>query len=73
MNRYHDDETINREIHLDMLAAEAADLKAGFPVTRWACDCGASHSRGTINGVAHRCLRCGFIGVGGTLDCFGGD
>jgi hypothetical protein len=59
---------IAAEVQADIRQAEAADVAAGFRPYRWICSCGAAHSRGTINGVDHRCLRCGYIGPGGELE-----
>ena len=65
---YHPDPDIARGVHLDVQAAEAADLAAGFPPRRWRCDCGAEHDRGHFQTVGvHRCLACGYVGAGGTL------
>lgn len=65
---YHPDPEINAAVAEDRIAAEVADLAAGYPVSRWTCDCGASHTRGWFPAEgSHRCLRCGYVGRGGTL------
>lgn len=64
----HPDPVIDVEVRADAMAAEVADVKAGFPPRRWACDCGASHDRGHFAALGvHRCLACGYVGTGGTL------
>jgi ribosomal protein L37AE/L43A len=71
MNRieYHPDPEINAQVARDTLAAEVADLNAGFPPRRWICPCcHAAHSRGHFMSVGvHRCLRCGYVGEGGVM------
>lgn len=68
MNRYHPDLAINAEIAADVLEGERADLAAGYPPSRWTCDCGASHARGHFMTVGiHRCLRCGYVGGDGVM------
>lgn len=65
---YHDDPEINAEIAADALAAERADLAAGYPPRRWRCPCGVEHSRGHFETVGiHRCLACGYVGPGGVM------
>lgn len=65
---YHPDPAINAGVAMDMLAAETADLAAGYPPRRWLCRCGASHSRGHFLSVGqHRCLSCGYVGDGGVM------
>ena len=66
---YHPDPTINAEVACDTLEAELADLHAGMPPRRWICpDCGHGHTRGTLDGVTHRCLWCGYMGPLGILE-----
>ena len=63
---YHPDPKINAEIAADALAAERADLAAGYPPRRWCCACGAGHSRGHFGVIGvHCCLACGYTGTGG--------
>lgn len=63
---YHPDPEINAGIVLDSLAAEMADLDAGYPPRRWRCTCGHEHSRGHFLAIGqHRCLRCGYVGSEG--------
>ena len=65
---YHPDPGINPEIVADALAAERADLAAGYAPRRWRCICGAEHSRGHFETIGvHRCLTCGYIGTGGVM------
>ena len=67
---YHPDPTTDAGVASDVLAAETADLAAGYPPRRWTCPCGASHSRGHYPiGVigSHRCMRCGYAGTGGVM------
>ena len=66
---YHPDPVIDAEIRADALAAEQADLTIGYPPRRWECpDCGASHGRGHFMTIGvHRCLGCGYVGVGGVM------
>lgn len=64
---YHPDPEINAEVLQDIADAERVDMAAGFPPYKWQCDCGASHSRGHFGSIGvHRCLRCGYVGAGGT-------
>jgi hypothetical protein len=65
---YHPDPAIDAEVRADGLLAERADLAAGYGPRWWRCPCGASHRRGWFmsEGV-HRCLRCGYVGEGGTI------
>jgi len=66
---HHGDPAISVEVAADAATAEAFDLAAGYPPRRWTCDCGASHSRGHFGAVGvHRCLACGYVGSGGTLE-----
>jgi len=67
---YHPDPEINAEVAKDAMEAEIFDVMvAGYAPRRWTCDCGASHSRGFFQAPGvHRCLRCGYVGRGGTLD-----
>src|SRR5690349_3550747 len=63
---YHPDPEINVDVALDVLAAETADLAAGYPPRRWVCPCGKAHSRGHFLAIGqHRCLSCGYVGTGG--------
>ena len=65
---YHPDPAIAAEVRRDALAAELADLVAGYPPRWWLCPCGASHRRGHFMSVGtHRCLRCGYVGERGTI------
>lgn len=65
---YHPDATINAEVAADALAAERADLAAGYPPRLWTCPRGHSHSRGHFGRVGvHRCLACGYVGTGGVM------
>jgi hypothetical protein len=65
---YHPDPEINAGLILDSIAAEAADLRAGYMPRRWRCVCGAEHSRGHFITIGqHRCLRCGYVGSGGVM------
>lgn len=65
---YHPDPSINAEITADALAAEIADLEAGYMPKRWICPCGASHRRGHFGVIgSHRCLRCGYAGPDGVM------
>lgn len=66
---YHPDPAIAAEVAADVLAAEVADLAAGYPPRAWTCpDCGAEHSRGHFLTIgSHRCLRCGYVGTGGVM------
>lgn len=67
--RYHPDPDIDAEIRRDALAGERFDLAAGYPARWWVCpSCRASHRRGwfLVEGQ-HRCLRCGYVGDGGTM------
>lgn len=53
---------------VDTLAAEVADLAAGYPPRRWRCPCGREHSRGHVGAIGvHRCLWCGYMGSGGEM------
>lgn len=68
MGRYHSDDEINAEVAVGARAGEAADLAAGFPPSSWECECGARHSRGHYLTIGtHRCLACGYVGIGGAL------
>lgn len=65
---YHPNSEINAEVALEVLAAEAADLAAGYPPRPWTCPCGATHSRGHFQAIGqHRCLSCGYVGTGGVM------
>lgn len=66
---YHPDPEINAGVILDAIAAEVADLRAGYLPRRWKCpDCGRSHSRGHFMSIGvHRCLWCGYVGIGGVM------
>ncbi len=65
---YHPDPVINEGVAADVLAAEVADLEAGYVPRRWTCPCGASHSRGHFISIGqHRCLFCGYVGTGGVM------
>lgn len=66
----HPDPEITVEINEDMRLAEIADVRAGYGPRIWTCpDCGASHDRGWFpTEGSHRCLRCGYVGPGGTLE-----
>lgn len=65
---YHPDPAVNAEVAADALAAEMADLAAGYPPRPWLCECGASHSRGHFMSIGvHRCLACGYVGEGGVM------
>lgn len=66
---YHPDPAINAEVIADALRAEDADLAVGYPPRWWVCPaCHASHRRGYFLSVGvHRCLRCGYVGEGGTM------
>jgi rubredoxin len=67
---YHADPAIDAEVRADALDVERFDLAAGYPARWWVCpDCGDAHRRGHYNGAigAHRCLRCGYVGDGGTM------
>ena len=66
---YHPDPVIDAEVRLDALAAEQADLAAGFAPRWWTCPgCGSSHHRGHFQAIGvHRCLNCGYVGEGGTM------
>lgn len=66
---YHPDPEINAEIIEQARINEIADLAAGYPPKFWRCpECGSGHKRGhfMVIGV-HRCLRCGYVGDGGTM------
>lgn len=67
---YHPDPEIAAGIALEALAAERADLAAGYPPRRWSCpECATSHSRGHFMTVGvHRCLHCGYYGGGGVME-----
>jgi hypothetical protein len=68
MIAYHPDPDINAGVAADVLAAELVDLRTGYPPRRWACPCGASHSRGHFQAIGqHRCLHCGYVGEGGVM------
>jgi hypothetical protein len=58
-----------------VLEAEVFDLSVGADPSRWECECGAQHGRGHFQAIGiHRCLRCGYVGLGGRLiDPAGGD
>lgn len=66
---YHPDPAIDAEVRADALVNERIDLDAGYPPRWWVCpDCGASHRRGWfMSEGTHRCLRCGYVGVFGTM------
>ncbi len=65
---YHPDPAINAEVAAAALAAERADLAAGYMPRRWLCDCGAEHRRGHFLTIGvHRCLGCGYVGTGGVM------
>ena len=65
---YHPDPIINAQVAKDALAAEIADLAAGYPPRSWICQCGASHSRGHFMSIGvHRCLKCGYVGEDGVM------
>lgn len=69
---YHPDPVINAEIEAAALAAELADLAAGYPPRAWTCPCGASHNRGHFQAFGvHRCLACGYVGTGGVMRTLG--
>lgn len=71
MSTVHPDPQIAVEIEADAREAEAADIAAGCPPRRWTCDCGASHARGHFMSIGvHRCLRCGYVGDGGSIACY---
>jgi hypothetical protein len=65
---YHPDPEIDRDIRIEAHQNEVFDLSVGYSPRRWLCDCGAAHRRGWFmsEGV-HRCLRCGYVGEGGTM------
>ena len=65
---YHSNPAINAEVSATTLAAEVADLAAGYPPRAWKCPCGAIHRRGHFMAIGvHRCLRCGYAGTGGVM------
>lgn len=66
---YHPDPIINAEVAADAMEAEIVDVMvAGYAPRRWFCDCGANHDRGFFQAPGvHRCLRCGYVGCGGTF------
>jgi hypothetical protein len=65
---YHPDPAINRKVTADAIAAERADLAAGYTPRRWRCICGTEHSRGHFGVIGvHRCLACGYVGVEGVM------
>lgn len=65
---YHPDSEINEEIVAQALEAERIDLAAGYLPKFWRCECGAGHSRGHFQTIGvHRCLKCGYVGIGGTM------
>lgn len=66
---YHPDPEIDAGIVADALEAEMFDLAAGYPARWWVCpDCANAHRRGHLNAIGqHRCLRCGYVGDGGTM------
>lgn len=68
--QYHPDPEINAQVAKDALAAEMADLAAGFPARKWTCpQCGRHHSRGFfMTPGVHRCLYCGYVGEGGVME-----
>jgi hypothetical protein len=69
---YHPDPEINAEIAVEALAAEVADLAAGYAPRAWICPCGASHSRGHFLTIGqHRCLSCGYVGTDGVMRTLG--
>lgn len=67
---YHPDPDIAAEVAAEALAAERADLAAGYSPRRWSCpECSTSHSRGHFMSIGvHRCLRCGYYGDGGVME-----
>lgn len=66
--KYHPDPEINEGVAADALEGEEANLAAGFDPSPWECGCGAAHARGYFQTLGvHRCLRCGYVGVGGRL------
>ena len=69
MSTYHPDPSINNEIIEDSTEAELADLAAGYPPKRWRCPkCETVHGRGHfMTFCVHRCLRCGYVGMGGVM------
>jgi hypothetical protein len=66
---YHPDPEINAQVTEEANANERFDVAARLPPRWWICpECGASHTRGFIDGhSSHRCLRCGYGGGGGTF------
>lgn len=66
---YHPDPEIDAEVRAEALENERFDLAAGYPPRWWLCpDCGACHRRGHFMSIGvHRCLRCGYVGEGGTM------
>jgi len=69
-NVYHPDPEINDEVAREAAESERADLKAGYPPRWWRCACGARHRRGFFpaGSDSHRCMRCGYVGLGGVLE-----
>lgn len=67
--RYHPDPEINDDVAGDAMQGELYSIAAGLPPSPWECECGASHARGfyPVGGMAHRCLRCGYVGANGRL------
>ena len=65
---FHPDPAILAELELEARIAEAFDVTAGYQPRRWTCQCGAAHARGHFPYVgSHRCMRCGYVGEGGSL------
>jgi rubredoxin len=66
---YHPDPAVNAEIMAEALEVERLDLSLGYEPRWWVCpDCGASHHRGHFQIIGiHRCMKCGYVGDGGTM------
>jgi hypothetical protein len=66
---YHPNPEIDREVAAEALEAERVDLAVGYAPRLWTCPgCGTEHGRGHFLTIGtHRCLGCGYVGVGGTM------
>lgn len=66
---YHPDKEINTAIEQEMIKSERIDMAAGYPPRWWKCpECGSTHNRGHFLVLGrHRCLKCGYDGVGGVM------
>lgn len=68
VGRYHPDDEINVGVAADVLEGERYDLSVGSDPSWWECECGAQHGRGHFQTIGvHRCLRCGYAGMGGRM------